>query len=216
MQRRGRPGGRVPQDRWVFVHAGAAGHDEWFVSERADLAASPAIRTIGSAALAHAGVGIDDIAHVDLYSCFPAAVQIAAAELGLPVDDPKRPFTVTGGLTFAGGPGNNYGAHAVATLVGRLRADPDGYGLSTSLGWFVTKHALGIYSARPPTRPYVQPAPGDRVPAGPAGALRLRRPRGRRGRHDAVRPERRGRSRPSSAPSPRIGARAAAPGRRPG
>lgn len=155
----------VPQDRWVFLHAGAAAYDEWFVSERADIAASPAIRTIGRAALEHAGVGIDDVQHVDLYSCFPAAVQIGAAELGLPVGDPKRPLSVTGGLTFAGGPGNNYGTHAVATLVGRLRQDPDSYGLSTSLGWFATKHALGIYSATPPERAYralqpvLEPAP---------------------------------------------------------
>ncbi|MDP3967484.1 MAG: crotonase/enoyl-CoA hydratase family protein [Nocardioides sp.] len=144
----------IPQERWVFLHAGAAAYDEWFVSERAELAASPAIRAVGEAAFAHAGVGPDDIAHVDLYSCFPAAVQIAAGELGFPLDDPRRPLTVTGGLTFAGGPGNNYGTHAVATLVDRLRRDPDAYGLSTSLGWFVTKHALGIYSATPPRTPY--------------------------------------------------------------
>lgn len=155
----------VPQDRWVFLHAGAAAHDEWFVSERADLAASPAIRTIGKAALDHAGLTVDDVQHVDLYSCFPAAVQIAARELGLPVNDPKRPLSVTGGLTFGGGPGNNYGTHAVATLVGRLREDPTAFGLSTSLGWFVTKHAIGIYSAQPPSRPYaalrpvLEPAP---------------------------------------------------------
>ena len=144
----------VPQEQWVFLHAGAAAYDEWFVSERADLAASPAIRTIGEAALRHAGVTVEDIEHVDLYSCFPAAVQIAARELGLPLDDPERPLSVTGGLTFAGGPGNNYGTHAVASLVGRLRAEPTSYGLSTSLGWFVTKHAIGIYSARPPSRSY--------------------------------------------------------------
>ncbi|WP_435747535.1 crotonase/enoyl-CoA hydratase family protein [Nocardioides sp. SYSU DS0663] len=144
----------VPQDRWVFLHAGAAAYDEWFVSERRDLAASPAIRAIGEAAFTHAGIGPDDVAHVDLYSCFPAAVQIAAGELGFPVDDERRPLTVTGGLTFAGGPGNNYGTHAVATLVERLREDPDAYGLSTSLGWFVTKHALGLYSARPPRAAY--------------------------------------------------------------
>lgn len=144
----------IPQDNWVFLHAGAAAYDEWFVSERADLGASPAIAAIGRAAFEHAGVGPDDIDHVDLYSCFPAAVQIAAEELGFGLDDPHRPLTVTGGLTFAGGPGNNYGTHAVATLVDRLRRDPDAYGLSTSLGWFVTKHALGIYSARPPRQPY--------------------------------------------------------------
>ncbi|SFN93871.1 acetyl-CoA C-acetyltransferase [Pseudonocardia ammonioxydans] len=144
----------ITQDRWVFLHAGAAAYDEWFVSERGDLASSPAIRRIGEAALDHAGLSIDDVRHVDLYSCFPAAVQIAAGELGLPIDDPDRPLSVTGGLTFAGGPGNNYGTHAVATLVERLRADPASYGLSTSLGWYATKHAVGIYSAEPPRRAY--------------------------------------------------------------
>ncbi len=167
----------VPQEKWVFLHAGAAAYDEWFVSERAELDASPAIRTIGQAALAHAGLTIEDVAHVDLYSCFPSAVQIAAKELGLPVGDPDRPLSVTGGLTFAGGPGNNYGTHAVATLVGRLREDPTAYGLSTSLGWFATKHALGIYSATPPQQPYralhpvleptpKRPAPVDRTGTG--------------------------------------------------
>ncbi len=165
----------VPQEKWVFPQVGAAAYDEWFVSERADLAASPAIRTLGRAALEHTGLKIDDIAHVDLYSCFPVAVQIAARELGLPVDDPARPLSVTGGLTFAGGPGNNYGTHAVATLVQRLREDPTAYGLSTSLGWFVTKHALGLYSATPPERPYralspiLEPAPSRPVPAQYAG-----------------------------------------------
>jgi acetyl-CoA C-acetyltransferase len=160
----------VPQDRWVFVHAGAAAYDEWFVSERGDLAASPAIRTIGDRALAHAGITVDDLGPVDLYSCFPAAVQIAAAELGLPVGDPERPLTVTGGLTFAGGPGNNYGGHGIASIVPLLRADPTAYGLTTSLGWFATKHALGIYSATPPARrfcslhPVLEPTPKRPAP----------------------------------------------------
>ena len=155
----------VPQEKWVFLHAGAAAYDDWFVSERGELDASPAIRTIGKAALEHAGLGIDEIKHVDLYACFPAAVQIGARELGLPINDPSRPLSVTGGLTFAGGPGNNYGGHAVATLVQRLREDPTSYGLSTSLGWYVTKHALGIYSVQPPSKafralaPVVSPTP---------------------------------------------------------
>jgi len=144
----------VPADRWVYVWSGAHAYDEWFLTERADLAASPAIRAAGEAALGHAGVSIDDVAHVDLYSCFPSAVQIAANELGLPLDDASRPLTVTGGLTFAGGPGNNYSGHAIATLAGRLRADPEGVGLVTALGWYVTKHACGVYSARPPGQPF--------------------------------------------------------------
>ncbi|MET8423449.1 crotonase/enoyl-CoA hydratase family protein [Nocardia sp. NPDC004860] len=159
----------IPQDKWVFLHAGASGTDEWFVSERSDLAASPAIRTLGAAVLDHAGITADALAHVDLYACFPVAVQIAARELGLPVEDPKRPLSVTGGLTFGGGPGNNYGGHAVATLVQRLRAEPESFGLATSLGWYLTKHALGVYSATPPRQSYRHLTPViEHPPARPA------------------------------------------------
>ena len=114
----------IPRDRWVFPLAGADADDHWFLSHRLDFHSSPAIRLAGASALSLAGAAIDDVAHVDLYSCFPSAVEIAAAELGLPDDDPARPLTVTGGLTFGGGPGNNYGTHAVASMVGVLRADP--------------------------------------------------------------------------------------------
>ncbi len=143
----------VPRERWVFVRAAAHAHDEWFVSERAELASSPAIRAVGRAALEHAGLAIDDVKHIDLYSCFPSAVELAAAELGLATMN-GRPLTVTGGLTFAGGPGNNYSSHALATLVERLRAEPDEAGLSTALGWYATKHAAVVLSGQPGERPY--------------------------------------------------------------
>lgn len=154
----------VPPDRWVFAWAGAHAQEEWFVSERADLAASPAIRAMGRAALQHAGLAIDDVAHVDLYSCFPVAVQVAARELGLALDDPARPLTVTGGLTFAGGPGNAYALHATAALVDRLREDPAAVGLSTAVGWYLTKHAAGLFSASPPPRPFRSVAPAVEHP----------------------------------------------------
>ena len=96
---------------------------------------------------------IDQVAHLDLYSCFPSAVQIAAAELGLPDDDPTRPLTVTGGLTFGGGPGNNYGTHALAAMVGTLRADPGSLGLATGLGWYMSSHSIGIFGTGPGLAP---------------------------------------------------------------
>lgn len=140
----------VPRERWVFPWAGAQGHDHWFATERDELHRSPAIRLCGEAALGHAGV--DRLDHVDLYSCFPSAVQIAASELGLGLD---RALTVTGGLTFAGGPGNNYSTHGIASLADRLRESGDGaVGLATALGWYATKHALGVYSAVAPDRAY--------------------------------------------------------------
>jgi acetyl-CoA C-acetyltransferase len=141
----------VPEERWVFPLAGADGHDHWFLSQRPELHRSPAIRLAGAAALELSGLGLDDLAWIDLYSCFPVAVQIAAAELGLAVDDPSRPLTLTGGLTFGGGPGNNYTAHGIARAVGALRAAPGTAALVTGLGWYATKHSLGIYASRPPS-----------------------------------------------------------------
>ncbi len=166
----------VPRDRWVFVHAGAHAEDEWHVSERRRLGASPAIHAAGRAACRHAGIAIDEVAHIDLYSCFPAAVEIAARELGLALEDAARPLTVTGGLTFAGGPGNSYSMHAIATMVERLRESPDAFGLVTALGWYVTKHAAGVYSAHPPRQPFASLEP------------RPERPRARRARAEHTGP----------------------------
>jgi acetyl-CoA C-acetyltransferase len=137
----------VPRDRWVFPLAGMQAHDTYAVSHRHDLHTSGALRVAARELFALAGVGADDLAHVDLYSCFPSAVQIAAAEIGLPLD---RPLTVTGGLSFAGGPWNNYVSHAIATLAGLLReAEPGARGLITANGGYVTKHALGVYGNEP-------------------------------------------------------------------
>ncbi|MBJ7329567.1 MAG: acetyl-CoA acetyltransferase [Solirubrobacteraceae bacterium] len=163
----------VPREQWVFLHAGAFATDEWFLSERRELHRSPAIRACGEAAFAHAGVRADDLGPVDLYSCFPSAVELAARELDLPIDDPGRPLTCTGGLTFFGGPGNNYATHGIVAVARQLREAPAGTtGLSTALGWYATKHALGVYGNEPPAQPYAAFAaepdrPAPRVVAEP-------------------------------------------------
>ena len=121
----------------------------------------------GQSALRLAGVGVDDIDEIDLYSCFPSAVQIAAAELGLALDDVDRPLTVTRGLGFAGGPGNNYVSHSIATMADRLRRHPGSIGLVTGLGWYVTKHAVGLWSTTPPDRGFAHDNPQAEVDALP-------------------------------------------------
>ncbi len=155
----------VPRDRWVFPWAGTDAHDTYFVSHRRDLHSSPAITEAGRRVYELAGVGPGDLAHVDLYSCFPSAVQVAAESLGLGFD---RQLTETGGLTFAGGPLNNYVTHSIATMISRLRTDAGTVGLVSANGGFLTKHAIGIYSTEPPATPYrtdnVQ-AVVDQVPA---------------------------------------------------
>ena len=163
---------RVPTDRLVFLHAAAEADDVIELAQRLDLTSSPAIRLAGRAALDLAGLDIEEVDHVDLYSCFPSAVQVAAAELGLRVD---RPLTVTGGLTFAGGPWNNYVTHAIAAMVTLLRSQPGSVGLCTANGGLLTKHAIGIYSTRPPRQRFgvaVCQADVDRLPRRvPAGEV---------------------------------------------
>ncbi|WP_029105899.1 acetyl-CoA acetyltransferase [Mycobacterium sp. 360MFTsu5.1] len=145
---------QIPKERWVFPYAGTDAHDTYLIGERASFSGSPAIRIAGRRVLELAGLGIDDIDAVDVYSCFPSAVQVAARELGLALDDPARPLTVTGGLTFAGGPWNNYVSHSIATMAERLVAHPGQIGLITANGGYLTKHSFGVYSTEPPANEF--------------------------------------------------------------
>ena len=120
---------QIPSERWIFPWSGTDAHDTYAVAERWEYHRSPAIRIGAQRALELAGLDAGDVDLIDIYSCFPSAVQVAANEIGVPIDDPARPLTVTGGLTFAGGPWNNYVMHSIATMTGLLRADPKRPGL---------------------------------------------------------------------------------------
>jgi len=141
----------VPDEQLVYPLAGATAHEHYFFSERATLDASPAMGLAARATLDAADVGLDDVARFDLYSCFPAAVQLSMVELGLggPASGDERPLTVTGGLGFAGGPANDYPTHAIARMVEACRADPGSVGMIHALGWYSTKHSIGLYSTTP-------------------------------------------------------------------
>jgi acetyl-CoA C-acetyltransferase len=153
----------VPESKWVYVRGCGDATDHWLVSDRVNFWSSPAIRVAGERALAQARLEIGAIAELDLYSCFPCAVQIAADMLGIAVDDP-RPRTVAGGLPYHGGPGNNYSTHAVARMVQRLRSAPGQSGLVSAVGWYLTKHAVGVYSSAPPDHPFAREDPGHYQP----------------------------------------------------
>mgnify|MGYP003324949063 CR=1 FL=1 len=141
----------IEKSRWVYPWVGTEANDTHFVSERENLHSSPAIRIAGRRAMELARLSPDEIDLVDLYSCFPSAVQIAARELGFPLD---RPLTVTGGLTFGGGPLNNYVMHSISRMVSLLRESRAKKGMITANGGFLTKHSFGIYSASPPVRDF--------------------------------------------------------------
>lgn len=139
----------IPGKRPVYFRGGGYAEDrQRFLIEKSDFTSSPPLRAAVDKALQRAHLSLGDIDCFDLYSCFPCAVAIAKRELGLAEDDP-RPLTLTGGLGFFGGPGNNYSLHAIATLVERIAAGKTETGLVTSLGWFLHKHAAGVYSCNP-------------------------------------------------------------------
>ncbi len=142
----------VSRDRWVFPHAGTDAHDTYAVTERRDLHSSPAITAAARRLFEMTDATPDDVDHIDLYSCFPSAVQISAAAIGLDLD---RQLTQTGGLTFAGGPLNNYVSHSIAAMVDTLRSDAGSLGLVTANGGFVTKHAMALYSTEPASHPFL-------------------------------------------------------------
>lgn len=144
----------IPPSQWVYLRGCGDATDHWYVSDRVNFHTSPAIRLAGQRAMQQAGVGPADLTDVDIYSCFPSALQLGARMLGLP-DDGSAELTVTGGLPYHGGPGSNYTTHAIAQIVARLRAATQPrYALATGVGWYLTKHSVGIYSNEPPAAPW--------------------------------------------------------------
>lgn len=148
----------IPEDRWVYLHGCGDATDHWFVSERENFYRSPAIAEMGKSAFEMARWSIGDVDHIDLYSCFPSAVQYGRDALGIAEDDP-RPLTVTGGLPYHGGAGNNYVTHSIATMMNRLRERPGTKGLCTALGWYATKHSIGLYSTDPIEKDWARTPP---------------------------------------------------------
>jgi len=144
----------IPGDKWVYPIGGADFNDIWYVTRRPCLHKSPAICHASRIALQQANLTLDDISVFNIYSCFPSAFEIARREIGIPDDDP-RDLSVTGGLPFFGGPGNNYVMHAIATVVELIRKDRALKAMVTANGWYLTKHAIGIYAGTPPVHPWI-------------------------------------------------------------
>ncbi len=142
----------VPQDRWVFLH-GHADTREKGLLDRPDLGNAPSQVAAARLALDVAGITASDVATFDLYSCFPVAVSVVADGLGLAADDP-RGLTLTGGLPFFGGAGNNYSMHGIAETVQRARSAPGTFGFVGANGGMLSKYSVGVYSTSPtPWRP---------------------------------------------------------------
>jgi acetyl-CoA C-acetyltransferase len=141
----------IPRDRWVFPHAIVDSNHMVPVSERAVMHRSPGFALAGARAAELAGVALDRIPHVDLYSCFPIAVRTQVLELGL---DPEGPLSVTGGMTFGGGPFGNYVVQSTVRMLQVLREHPGEPGLVTAISGMITKQGVSIWSTDPAAAGY--------------------------------------------------------------
>ncbi|HEX3333259.1 MAG TPA: hypothetical protein VHS57_02905 [Acidimicrobiales bacterium] len=148
----------VPEERRVYLRGYGYAEDPAHVAAHPELWRSPALAAASGSALSGAGIGTDDVAHFDLYSCFASSVCFALDALGITEDDPRAAaVTQTGGLPYHGGPGSNYMTHALAAMADTLRRDPGSFGVTSGVGMHMQKHAYGVWST----------APGDGVVADP-------------------------------------------------
>ena len=129
----------IPEENMIFVGAGAAATEPQDVLARDTLSSSPSLRATIGAALERNTLDAAQFDHLELYSCFPCVPKHARRVANFRQD---LPFTVTGGLTFAGGPIRNYMMHAAASMVDKLR-DSGTYGLLFGNGGYLSEaHAL--------------------------------------------------------------------------
>lgn len=142
----------ITQEKIVYLHKVVTAVDSNYLSERPNIERSIPISRCGQALEDSLGIAPSEYDLIDLYSCFPSAVEVSSAELG--IDPTSKVPTITGGLTFAGGPWNNYVSHAVSSMVARLRSATSSFGLLSANGGILSKHALAAMSCQPPQNPF--------------------------------------------------------------
>ncbi|MFX1366020.1 MAG: hypothetical protein ACFFCE_01475 [Promethearchaeota archaeon] len=139
----------IDKKKWVYPMGGADLNNIRYITQRSRLYNSPAIREASKLALNQAGLKLSNIDAFDLYSCFPCMVEIARKEIGIPEDDPRN-LTITGGLSFFGGPLSSYSMHAIVTAIEIIQKNPNKKIMVLANGGFNTSESVGIYGRSPP------------------------------------------------------------------
>ena len=141
----------IDREFWVYPMGGADLKNIFYMTQRPQLYDSPAIKEASRQALKQAGIKLNDIDVFDLYSCFPCMVEIARQEIGIPEDD-LRDLTITGGLSFFGGPFSSYAMHPIVTAVNLIQKNPSMKVMILANGGYNTKESIGIYGNEPPAK----------------------------------------------------------------
>jgi acetyl-CoA C-acetyltransferase len=136
----------IDEARWVFPLASTESNFMSMVAARKPLYRCPGFYHAGKQALALSNKTAEHIDFMELYSCFPSAVRMQLAEMGL---DASKDLSVTGAMTFGGGPLNNFVLQATVKMAEKLRAHPGKTGMVTCVSGMLTKQGVGIWSTSP-------------------------------------------------------------------
>jgi acetyl-CoA C-acetyltransferase len=150
----------IPAHKRIYLQGWGYAKEPPYIAQRPELFHSPAMRSACDQAFAMAGKAMPDIDFLDIYSCFASNVNFTRDILGIADEDP-RSLTVTGGLPYFGGPGNNYTTHSIAAMVELLRNNRGSSGLVTGVGMHMTNHSFAIYSSMPQHITTVSPGRTD-------------------------------------------------------
>ncbi len=136
----------IDEQQWVFPLASTEANFMSMVAARKQLHRSPGFYHAGKRALALSSKTPEQIDFMELYSCFPSSVRVQLEEMGL---DASKDLSVTGAMTFGGGPLNNFVLQATVKMAEKLRAEPGKTGMVTCVSGMLTKQGVGIWSTSP-------------------------------------------------------------------
>ncbi len=136
----------IDENKWVFPLSATQATQVVAMSQRPVIHSSYGTKVSATKAFELADLSPDDVDHIEIYSCFPSAVESFAIDSGLGLE---RPLTVTGGMPFAGGPLNNFNLQGLARLVEVLREDAGSIGLISALSGLLGKQSFSLYSTKP-------------------------------------------------------------------
>jgi acetyl-CoA C-acetyltransferase len=141
----------IPRDRWIFPLAVADANHMLPYTERRELHRCAGFARAAERAFERAGRDLAGVPHRELYSCFPSAVRVQLRELEI---EDELPFSVTGGMAFAGGPVNNFVLQALVRMARVLRETPGAAGLLTAVSGMLAKQGVSLWSSQPGSAPF--------------------------------------------------------------
>jgi len=136
----------VPRSKWVFPHAFTEANHMVNMTSRAELHRCPGAELAGRAVFEASNTTPEQLDFLELYSCFPVAVESYATELGIPE---SMDWSFTGAMPFAGGPLNNFVLHSVGQLAEHIRRKPNSIGMVTTVSGALTKQGFAIWGSNP-------------------------------------------------------------------